>query len=72
MTTAEAYRKNIAKMCAEMSESQLQRVPARVQHRGAKSASPIIPQFWAFFEIFEYISCIHFKNFITAPILYKK
>ena len=60
MTTAEAYRKNIAKMCAEMSESQLQR------------ASPIIPQFWAFFEIFEYISCIHFKNFITAPILYKK
>ena len=32
MTTSEAYRKNIAKMCAEMSESQLQRVLARVQH----------------------------------------
>jgi hypothetical protein len=32
MTTAESYRKNIAKMCAEMSEPQLQRVLARVQH----------------------------------------
>lgn len=40
MTTAEAYRKNIAKMCAEMSEPQLQRVLARVQHIWLTNCTP--------------------------------
>lgn len=40
MTTAEAYRKSIAKMCDEMSESQLQRVLARVQHVWLMNCKP--------------------------------
>lgn len=40
MNTSEVYRREIEKMCAEMSESQLQRVLARVQHIWLTNCTP--------------------------------